>query len=190
MQTTETGVGIVSSRVALLLRSAEIQPFSFDLFGSPPKLPGGWLLEGDFKRAAAALRVAASVTLAATDARWAHCAACYHAAPAQPCLLVLSCRLAVASRPSVASVVPPLERAWGRGAPAGSVASPPPLGDCESAAATGTLRCRVSRVRSACCRLSGGTRTHGAARAPWNVHTIRNTGDPIRTRNLSLLGPD
>ena len=39
LQTTETGVGIVSSRVALLLRSAEIQPFSFDLFGSPPKLP-------------------------------------------------------------------------------------------------------------------------------------------------------
>ena len=31
-------MGIVSSRVALLLRSAEIQPFSFDLFGSPPKL--------------------------------------------------------------------------------------------------------------------------------------------------------
>jgi hypothetical protein len=24
----------------------------------------------------------------------------------------------------------------------------------------------------------------------WNVHTIRNTGDPIRTRNLSLFGPD
>ena len=45
LQTTETGVGIVSSRVALLLRSAEIQPFSFDLFGSPPKLPGGVWLE-------------------------------------------------------------------------------------------------------------------------------------------------
>jgi hypothetical protein len=25
---------------------------------------------------------------------------------------------------------------------------------------------------------------------PWYVHTIRNTGDPIRTRNLSLFGPD
>lgn len=45
LQTTETGVGIVSSRVALLLRSAEIQPFSFDLFGSPPKLPGRVWLE-------------------------------------------------------------------------------------------------------------------------------------------------
>ena len=24
----------------------------------------------------------------------------------------------------------------------------------------------------------------------WHVHTIRKTGDPIRTRNLSLFGPD
>lgn len=39
MQTTEIGRGIVSSRVALLLRSAEIQPLSLYLFGSPPKLP-------------------------------------------------------------------------------------------------------------------------------------------------------
>ena len=28
------------------------------------------------------------------------------------------------------------------------------------------------------------------ARWAWYVHTIRNTGDPIRTRNLSLFGPD
>lgn len=29
-----------------------------------------------------------------------------------------------------------------------------------------------------------------ATKAVWYVHTIRNTGDPIRTRNLSLFGPD
>ena len=34
--------------MALLLRSAEIQPLSCDLFGSPPKLPVVALLEGEF----------------------------------------------------------------------------------------------------------------------------------------------
>ena len=42
MQTTEIGRGIVSSRVALLLRSAEIQPLSSDLFGFTPKHPPPW----------------------------------------------------------------------------------------------------------------------------------------------------
>ena len=53
LQTTEIGGGIVSGRVALLLRSAEIQPSSSDLFGRPPNSSLGlhtrgrvWMLGG------------------------------------------------------------------------------------------------------------------------------------------------